>query len=170
MYEADAEPAGKTRVGGRGRKAVARRVETRQPGGRREARRGDLCPGLRLARPHSDGDPDQAADLTQKILSARPGSRSPASARPPRSRPGSTAWPTTPSWTRGRRPFRIVPMEPAVEATAVASDPPQTRPPKSASRNRLRRAVLALRGAALRRDGALLGRDPRRRNRQSRKG
>ena len=44
-----------------------------------------------------------------------------------------------------RRPFRIVPLEPVVEATAVGDDPPPDETAeKHESRDRLRRAVLAL--------------------------
>ncbi len=44
-----------------------------------------------------------------------------------------------------RRPFRIVPLEPVVEATAVGDDPPPDETAeRHESRDRLRRAVLAL--------------------------
>ncbi len=90
------------------------------------------------------GDPDQAADLTQETY--RKAWQSLAGFR-------ETSQVST--WlyriayntflNSRRRPFRIVPLEPAVEATAVATDPP---PDESAARHesqqRLRRAVLAL--------------------------
>lgn len=90
------------------------------------------------------GDPDQAADLTQETY--------------------RKAWQSLAGFREGsqvstwlfriayntflnsrRRPFRIVPLEPAVEATAAAPDPPPDETAaRSESNARVRKAVLAL--------------------------
>ncbi|MDQ1348760.1 MAG: hypothetical protein QG573_2136 [Acidobacteriota bacterium] len=90
------------------------------------------------------GDPDQAADLTQETY--RKAWQSLAGFR--ESSQVST-WLYRIAYNTflnsRRRPFRIVPLEPAVEATAVANDPPPDETAaRHESRERLRRAVLAL--------------------------
>ena len=90
------------------------------------------------------GDPDQAADLTQETY--RKAWQSLAGFR--ESSQVST-WLFRIAYNTflnsRRRPFRIVPLEPAVEATAVGDDPPPDETAeKHESRDRLRRAVLAL--------------------------
>jgi RNA polymerase sigma factor (sigma-70 family) len=92
------------------------------------------------------GDPDQAADLTQETY--RKAWQSLAGFR--ESSQVST-WLYRIAYNTflnsRRRPFRIVPLEPAVEATAVGDDPPPDETAeKHESRDRLRRAVLALPG------------------------
>ena len=90
------------------------------------------------------GDPDQAADLTQetyrKAWQSLSGFREASQV---------STWLYRIAYNTflnsRRRPFRIVPMEPVVEATAVDSDPPPDETAeKHESRDRLRRAVLAL--------------------------
>lgn len=90
------------------------------------------------------GDPDQAADLTQETY--RKAWQSLAGFR--ESSQVST-WLYRIAYNTflnsRRRPFRIVPLEPVVEATAVGDDPPPDETAeKHESRDRLRRAVLAL--------------------------
>lgn len=90
------------------------------------------------------GDPDQAADLTQetyrKAWQSLAGFREASQV---------STWLYRIAYNTflnsRRRPFRIVPMEPIVEATAVDPDPPPDETAaQSESRDRLRRAVLAL--------------------------
>ena len=90
------------------------------------------------------GDPDQAADLTQETYR-----KAWQSLGDFREASQVSTWLYRIAYNTflnsRRRPFRIVPMEPAVEATAVASDPPPDETAEEhESRNRLRRAVLAL--------------------------
>jgi RNA polymerase sigma-70 factor (ECF subfamily) len=90
------------------------------------------------------GDPDQAADLTQetyrKAWQSLAGFREAAQV---------STWLYRIAYNTflnsRRRPFRIVPLEPVVEATAVANEPPPDEVAQEhESRERLRRAVLAL--------------------------
>ena len=90
------------------------------------------------------GDPDQAADLTQetyrKAWQSLAGFREASQV---------STWLYRIAYNTflnsRRRPFRIVPLEPMVEATAVDPDPPpDENAAQSESRERLRRAVLAL--------------------------
>ncbi len=90
------------------------------------------------------GDPDQAADLTQetyrKAWQSLAGFREASQV---------STWLYKIAYNTflnsRRRPFRIVPLEPAVEAMAVANDPPPDEVAEvHESRERLRRAVLAL--------------------------
>lgn len=90
------------------------------------------------------GDPDQAADLTQETY--RKAWQSLASFREAAQ---VSTWLYKIAYNTflnsRRRPFRIVPLEPVVEATAVGDDPPPDETAeKHESRDRLRRAVLAL--------------------------
>ena len=144
MFEADAEPA----LGPESPEAAAERrlLEELKRGSREAAERlveatyarvyGSL---VRLC-----GDPDQAADLTQETY--RKAWQSLAGFR--ESSQVST-WLYRIAYNTflnsRRRPFRIVPLEPVVEATAVGDDPPPDETAeKHESRDRLRRAVLAL--------------------------
>lgn len=144
MFEADAEPA----LGPESPEAAAERrlLEELKRGSREAAERlveatyarvyGSL---VRLC-----GDPDQAADLTQETY--RKAWQSLAGFR--ESSQVST-WLYRIAYNTflnsRRRPFRIVPLEPAVEATAVGdAPPPDETAEKHESRDRLRRAVLAL--------------------------
>ncbi|MEO8198085.1 MAG: sigma-70 family RNA polymerase sigma factor [Thermoanaerobaculia bacterium] len=90
------------------------------------------------------GNPDQAADLTQetyrKAWQSLAGFREASQV---------STWLYRIAYNTflnsRRRPFRIVPMEPVVEATAVDPDPPPDEvAATSEERDRLRRAVLAL--------------------------
>ncbi len=90
------------------------------------------------------GDPDLAADLTQetyrKAWQSLAGFREASQV---------STWLYRIAYNTflnsQRRPYRIVPLEPAVEATAVDPDPPPDETAAaSESRERLRRAVLAL--------------------------
>ena len=90
------------------------------------------------------GDPDQAADLTQetyrKAWQSLAGFREASQV---------STWLYKIAYNTflnsRRRPFRIVPLEPVVEATAVDPDPPPDETAEQhESRDRLRRAVLAL--------------------------
>ncbi|MEO8276554.1 MAG: sigma-70 family RNA polymerase sigma factor [Thermoanaerobaculia bacterium] len=90
------------------------------------------------------GNPDQAADLTQetyrKAWQSLAGFREASQV---------STWLYKIAYNTflnsRRRPFRIVPLEPAVEATAVDPEPPPDETAeRSEERDRLRRAVLAL--------------------------
>lgn len=90
------------------------------------------------------GDPDQAADLTQetyrKAWQSLGGFREASQV---------STWLYKIAYrtllNSRRRPFRIVPLEPVLEATAVANDPsPDEVAEQRESRERLRPAVLAL--------------------------
>ncbi len=90
------------------------------------------------------GDPDAAADLTQetyrKAWQSLAGFREASQV---------STWLYKIAYNTflnsRRRPFRIVPLEPVVEATAVdAEPPPDETAEKHEDRDRLRRAVLAL--------------------------
>lgn len=90
------------------------------------------------------GNPDQAADLTQetyrKAWQSLAGFREASQV---------STWLYRIAYNTflnsQRRPFRIVPLEPAVEATAADPDPPPDEiAAQNESRMRLRRAVLAL--------------------------
>ena len=90
------------------------------------------------------GNPDQAADLTQetyrKAWQSLAGFREASQV---------STWLYRIAYNTflnsQRRPYRIVPLEPAVEATAVDPDPPPDEiAARNESRTRLRRAVLAL--------------------------
>jgi len=90
------------------------------------------------------GNPDQAADLTQetyrKAWQSLAGFREASQV---------STWLYRIAYNTflnsQRRPFRIVPLEPAVEATAVDPDPPPDEiAAQNERRTRLRRAVLAL--------------------------
>jgi RNA polymerase sigma-70 factor (ECF subfamily) len=90
------------------------------------------------------GDPDQAADLTQETY--RKAWQSLGSFREASQ---VSTWLYKIAYNTflnsRRRPFRIVPMEPVVEATAVdPEEPPDVTAARAESRDRLRRAVLAL--------------------------
>lgn len=90
------------------------------------------------------GNPDQAADLTQETY--RKAWQSLASFREASQ---VSTWLYRIAYNTflnsRRRPFRVVPMEPVVEATAVDPDPPpDVSAAESEERERLRRAVLAL--------------------------
>ncbi len=144
MYEADAEPA----EGPENPEAAAERrlLEELKRGSREAAERlveatygkvyGSLC---RMC-----GDPDQAADLTQetyrKAWQSLSGFREASQV---------STWLYRIAYNTflnsRRRPHRIVPMEPVIEATAVDPDPPPDETAaRSESNARLRRAVLAL--------------------------
>ncbi len=147
MYEADAEPAADPE-GPESPEAAAERqlLEELKRGSREAAERlveatyakvyGSL---VRMC-----GDPDQAADLTQetyrKAWQSLAGFREASQV---------STWLYRIAYNTflnsRRRPFRIVPMEPVIEATAVDPDPPPDETAARSERNaRLRKAVLAL--------------------------
>jgi len=147
MYEADAEPA-EGPEGPESPEAAAERqlLEELKRGSREAAER---LVEATYARVYGSlvrmcGNPDQAADLTQetyrKAWQSLSGFREASQV---------STWLYRIAYNTflnsQRRPYRIVPLEPAVEATAVDPDPPPDEiAARSESRTRLRRAVLAL--------------------------
>ncbi len=147
MYEADAEPDGGPDGQESPEAATERRLLEELKRGSREA--AERLVEATYARVYGSlfrlcGDPDQAADLTQetyrKAWQSLAGFREASQV---------STWLYRIAYNTflnsRRRPFRIVPLEPAVEATAVDPDPPpDENAARNESRERLRRAVLAL--------------------------